>query len=110
MADSYLGYGLAVEGGQYEDGLRRCRAAVRRELWEPETWLNLARTYLLRREKRSAVQAIEQGLEIDPDQAELLALQRRLGVRRRPVLGFLDRGHPLNVALGKMRHGFSRRS
>lgn len=46
------------------------------------------------------------GLEVDPGSLELLELQRELGVRRTPVVGFLDRGNPLNRLLGGMRHLF----
>ncbi|MDX1383874.1 MAG: hypothetical protein R3190_09550 [Thermoanaerobaculia bacterium] len=107
LAGSYLGYGLASVRGEVDEGLSYCWAAVRREVWEADNHLNLARTYLLRREKKLAVAAIELGLSIDPRHSGLQSLRKRLGIRRKPVLGFLPRGHSLNVALGRLRKKLS---
>ena len=39
---------------------------------------------------------------------ELRELQKELGIRRQPVLGFLPRRNVLNRILGWMRHQFAR--
>jgi hypothetical protein len=74
------------------------------ELFEPENYLNLARTCLLARDRRGAVKAVRAGLKIDRGNQKLIALYKELGVRGQPVLSFLDRAHPLNVLLGRIRH------
>jgi hypothetical protein len=40
---------------------------------------------------------------IDPQNAAILAEMRALGIRRRPVLGFLRRGHLINRWFGRLR-------
>ncbi|MEL7060492.1 MAG: hypothetical protein AAGN46_10740 [Acidobacteriota bacterium] len=105
---SYLGFGLARHRRQIPKGIRLCRQAIRLEFYQPENYLNLARTCLLsERYRREAVAAVRDGLKIDPGHAELLALQARLGARRQPVLGFLSRRNLLNRLLGWLRHQLS---
>lgn len=101
---SYLGYGVARTRRQIADGRRLCRHAVKMEFYQPEAFLNLARTELLAGDRRSAVAALESGLALDPDHGELLALGREMGRRRPPVLGFLSRDNFLNQILGRLRH------
>ncbi|MEM7357305.1 MAG: hypothetical protein AAF657_41200, partial [Acidobacteriota bacterium] len=94
---SYLGYGLAHHRGQIKKGLRLCRHAIKLEFYQPECYVNLARSALLSEKYRyQAANAVESGLAIDPDHHELLELQRQLGARRPPVLSFLSRGNVLN--------------
>ena len=101
---SYLGYGLARTQGRIDEGLRLCHHAVKAEFYQPENYLNLARTHLLAKNRRAAVRALADGLKIDPNSTGLLTLKRELGVRRSPVLPFLSRTNPLNVFLGSLRH------
>ena len=72
--------------------------------YQPENYLNLARTQLLANDRRGAVSAIQGGLKIDPHQEDLLELQRQIGVRREPVLSFLSRDNLINRILGRLRH------
>ena len=70
----------------------------------PDLLVNLAKAYLVARNKRAAVHALRRALNrsrgVDPRaQAELAAL----GIRRTPVLGFLPRGFFLNAWLGRLR-------
>mgnify|MGYP000491219723 CR=1 FL=1 len=68
-------------------------------------YVNLARTALLADQSRhEAAEAVYQGLKIDPGHPELRELQRELGIRRPPVLGFLSRRNMLNQILGWLRH------
>jgi hypothetical protein len=107
---SYLGYGFAHRGGQVKKGLRLCRHAIKLEFFQPENYVNLARTALLsKRYRRQAATAVLDGLEIDPDNPELLELQKKLGARRPPVLRFLSRRNLLNRILGRLRHDLTRR-
>ena len=47
--------------------------------------------------------AIAQGLALDPRNAALRALHDEIGVRKRPVFGFLSRNNPVNRTLGRLR-------
>lgn len=100
---SYLGYGLAAAGDEYEEGVRYCESAVRQEVWEPEHYLNLARTYLLRKDRRRAVRVLDLGLRLDAAHPALRALRSQLGWRRRSTFPFLPRAHALNRWTGSLR-------
>lgn len=101
---SYLGYGLARYENRVGEGLMLCRHAVKREFWQPENHLNLARTQLLAHNRRGAVEAVAAGLRVHDSHPVLEDLRAALGVRRPPVLPFLDRTHPVNRWLGVLRH------
>lgn len=107
---SYLGYGLARHRGQVKKGLRLCQHAVKLEFYQPECYVNLARTALLsERYRRQAATAILDGLEIDPEHPELLELQRQVGARRPAVIPFLSRRNLFNRIFGWLRHRLTRR-
>jgi hypothetical protein len=107
LALSYLGYGVASVEGRIRDGIRYCRAGVDREIWQPEAHFNLARTYLLAGRLKSAIEALDYAIGLDPDNLEMLELRVSLGMRRQPTFFFLDRGHPLNRITGRLRHRLS---
>jgi hypothetical protein len=104
---SYLGFGIARFDRRYREGLRLCRHAVKRD-YQPENYLNLARTHMLVGDRKGAVRAVGAGLKVDPGYARLRELWRELGMRKRPVLGFLSRDHVINRILGKIRHSWSK--
>ena len=103
---AYLGYGLARYQNKFEEGLQLCQQAVALEFHQPESYVFLAQTCLLIEDRRSAIDAIDRGLEIDSAFGPLVELRYRLGMRRPPVLSFLPRSHSLNRTLGKIRHRF----
>lgn len=103
---SYLGYGVARCQGQVKEGIRLCRHAVKQEFYQPENYLNLARVQLLAGNRRAACDAVERGLRIDATFEPLLRLRQEFGLRRPPVIPFLDRRNPLNQLLGWLRHQF----
>ncbi len=103
VAYSFLGYGIARYQRQVKEGLRLCQHAVKSQFYHPDCHLNLARVHVLAKNRRGAVAAIAQGLALDPRNAALRALQNEIGVRKRPVVGFLSRNNPVNRTLGKLR-------
>lgn len=107
---SYLGYGMARCNGRVKQGLRLCHRGVQLEFYQPENYVNLARTLLLTDDRRAACDAIARGLAIDPEHEKLLELQRGLGLRKRSPVPFLSRRHLLNRILGRIRHDLWHRS
>lgn len=101
---SWLGYGIALHEKRYRDGLRLCEHAVKKQFYEADNFYNLARTRMLLDDRPKAVEAVHQGLRINPRHRGLRKLDRSLGRRNRPVLPFLNRAHLLNRFLGKLRH------
>jgi hypothetical protein len=100
---SYAGRALARCRRQHALALELCERGVAVEFYRGDAWCNLAWVRLLGGDKRGAVEAIAQGLGVEPRHAGLRELHQRLGIRRPPVLPFLPRSHPLNVSLGRMR-------
>lgn len=106
---SFLGQAIARCEGRKRDGIDLCRHAVAQEPYRPENHQNLAVVLLMVGNRRAAVRALRDGLLLDPDHAGLKALEKKMGVRRRPVLPFLPRSNPLNVNFGRLRHARERR-
>jgi tetratricopeptide (TPR) repeat protein len=104
---SYLGYGMAKLHGRKDEGLKLCKRAIELEFYQADNYLNLARVYMLLKQRREAIDTIEQGLKIDRDHRGLRDLQEQFGQRRDPVIAKLGRGHLLNRLLGKIRHDFA---
>jgi tetratricopeptide (TPR) repeat protein len=101
---SYFGFCLARLTERRQEALKLCRQAADSEFYNPEVFLNLGRVALLQCDRQAAFQAFRRGLEIDHGHKELRQEVRRLGVRRRPLLGFLNRDHVLNRLAGRLRH------
>jgi len=101
---SYLGFGIARYDRRIREGITLCEHAVKREFYQPENFLNLARTYQLAGHRKKAIEAVVAGRRIDRAHRGLAQLHRELGLRRRPVLPFLSRTNPINRLLGRLRH------
>jgi hypothetical protein len=101
---SYLGFGIALRDRRIREGLKLCRHSIEVEFYQAENYVNLARTCLLARDRKGAVKAVRAGLKIERHNPQLLAMIKELGVRGQPVLSFLDRAHPINKLLGRIRH------
>jgi hypothetical protein len=98
----YLSYqGLCEVYSGDISGLNLCRRAASMETIQPRVFLNLALTELRLRHRKRACSAVKIGLSIDRTDPGLLKLRERMGVRRRPLLPFLKREHPLNHWLGR---------
>jgi len=103
---SFLGYGIALRQRRVQEGLKLCRHSVKIQFYEPENYVNLARTCLLAGDRPAAVRAVLDGLKVDRQHPELLGLHRELGIRAQPILPFLARSNPLNQLLGRIRHAW----
>ena len=100
---SYFGLSLALARGSVEEAVRACATAVARQPHHPDLHLNLARVHLAAGDPPSALRAAALGLALDPGHRELRSLVRAMERRRRPPLRFLNRDHPVNRALGRLR-------
>jgi tetratricopeptide (TPR) repeat protein len=100
---SYYGLGLALVDRRFDEALELCRSAAKEEFFNPELYYNLARVHLAFGFKAEAIRYLRRGLMIDPGNAEMADELQRLGMRLRPVLGFLPRRHPVNRMLGRVR-------
>jgi tetratricopeptide (TPR) repeat protein len=99
---SYYGLALGLAERRLDRALALCREAAKQEFFNPVHYHNLARLHLAFGFKAEAVRFLRRGLMIDPENREICEHMRRLGVRRRPALGFLRRQHLLNRWAGRL--------
>jgi hypothetical protein len=89
---------------ELQRGLELAKRAERSDPRNPNVYWCLANLHLLARSRRLAIESVERGLRVAPDNFVLLRLRKRLGVRQPPPLPFLSRDHKLNVRLGRLMH------
>lgn len=110
---SYCGCLEAILNKNYTHGIEVCSKAIKlikekmpygHEFYYPILYLNLGRTYLASGNKKYAVEAFQKGLIFDDDNKDLLQEIKKLGLRRKPIVRFLSRSHPINKYIGIMLH------
>lgn len=99
---SYYGLSLARDGSHLREGVDFCRQAIDLEFFNADLFWNYGRVLLLAERRREAFSIFVKGLSVQKNHQEILQELRRMGWRRRPVLSFLARGNPVNIALGKL--------
>lgn len=99
---SYYGLSLALENGQAREGADLCRQAIALEFFNADLCLNYGRVLLANDRRKEAHAAFLKGLSVQKNHQAIIRELAKMGWRRRPVLPFLARGNPLNVALGRV--------
>lgn len=100
------GYGwlMAQVRGQERGGLELVKRMVEAHASIPYVQLNWARACLAAGDRLEGLRIMRKLARVDSLQDHAQHILEWLGVRRRPVIGFLKRSHPLNHALGRIRH------
>jgi tetratricopeptide (TPR) repeat protein len=98
---SWYGYTTALVEKKVARGLEFCRKAIDSQIPDAMFYRNIGKLYLLQNNKRGGIAAFSKGLQIDKGNRAILSEWKALGFRRKPILGFLDRGHWLNRKLGQ---------
>jgi tetratricopeptide (TPR) repeat protein len=110
---SYYGCLDAVVDKNYKRGIEACKKAIKglkdklpfgEEFYYPSFYLNLGRAYLAAGKKKEAIKVFNRGLRLDGENADLLGEMRKLGIRKRPSVSFLDRSSPINKYIGMLLH------
>jgi Flp pilus assembly protein TadD len=101
---SYLGVVLARAERRWAEAEQLCDTAVRMKRNQAQLYLNLAEVYMAAGRREDAMEVLRSGLRYARRDVRLNIAMNRLTERRRPVLRFLPRKHPLNRQLGLMRH------
>lgn len=102
-AMSYFGLCLAMASDRLDEARDICEAAAEAAPTNPEMHLNLSRVCVRQGDRAHAFRILVRGLRVDPRHPGVIEAMRRLGFRRRPVVSFLPRQHPLNRLLGSLR-------
>jgi len=101
---SFYGLCIALVQKKYKLAIEFCQKAIDMNFYWPDHYTNLARVYIAASMKRKAVETLEKGLSMFPEDKGLRRVRRELGVRARPSVPFLGRENPINKALGRSRH------
>jgi tetratricopeptide (TPR) repeat protein len=110
---SYFGCLDAIVNKNYKKGIDNCKKSLKaldkklpfgQEFYLPVLYLNLGRAYLAADRKEEAVDALNMGLKMDPDNRDLLWEMKKLGTRGAPPISFLDRSNPINKYIGMVLH------
>ena len=99
---SYYGLALARDAGQLREGAELCRQAIALEFFNADLCWNYGRVLLLSDRRKEAYAAFVKGLSVQMNHQEILHELGRMGWRKRPLIGFLSRAHPINAALGRL--------
>lgn len=102
-AFSYYGLCVAVVRRKYAQAVEYCNVSLKANFMDPDHRANLAQVYLERGDRRKAVETLNAGLRLEPNNTQINQIFDRIGRRRPPVISFLGRDHPLNIWLGKRR-------
>jgi len=105
---SYYGLARALANGATREAVQACELAVARDSFDPTLHLNLARVYLLAHRTTRALEILERARRLHPGDRALESLLARVDRRAAPTLTGLDRDHPLNRFLGRVRGSFRR--
>ena len=101
---SYTGLLAALAQNRALNAERLCKEAVAIKHNHAQLYLNLAQVYLQAGRTTDAIATLEKGLVSTGRDVRIRRELKKLGLRREPVLSFLERSHPLNRTLGKVRH------
>lgn len=107
-AMSYYGLCLAFATDRLPEARDLCEAAVEAVPDDPDLYLNLGRVCERQEDREHAFRTYVRGLRLNPRHPGLVEALRRLGFRRRPVIGFLPRHHAVNRVLGSLRAALHR--
>ncbi len=110
---SYYGCLQAIVDRKYRSGVDTCRKAIillkkaetfGEELLYPVLYLNLGRAYVAAGKKKDAIETFNKGLQYDSSHRDLRNELRSLGIRKKPLVPFLDRSNPINKYIGMILH------
>jgi tetratricopeptide (TPR) repeat protein len=101
---SYFGLCLALVQKKWKPAIDLCKRAIDLEFYNPDHYVNLTKVYVAAGNRKKALETVESGLKVQPEDDGLIAVRKSLGIRARPAVPFLDRSHPVNVTLGQSRH------
>lgn len=105
---SYLGLCAAYVGEDCDAAITLCRRALSLCPGETTIHVNLGKAYKLKGDLQSAYSTFLDAWRRNKEHPAPAAELSRLGIRRPPVLSFLDRSHALNKHLGILRSKLER--
>lgn len=101
---SYYGLLLAFTHGRNQESIQLCEEAVEKDGRRSSVlYLNLARALAAQDRRRDAITVLQRGVIVHGDDRRLRRELQHLVPRRKPLIPFLDRKHPVNKCYGFAR-------
>ena len=101
---SFFGLCVALVQKKHKTAIDLCKRSLELEFYNGDHYINLMKVYVAAGNRKKALETIEAGLKLHPEDQSLRQARRSLGVRARPAVPFLERSNPINVSLGQARH------
>jgi Flp pilus assembly protein TadD len=105
---SHYGLCVAMEREDFDAAIRLCERAVKIKPRDTVSHVNLGKVHRLRGDNAAAYHSLLRAWKFDKSHPAPATELSRMGIRRPPVLTFLERGHWLNVQLGMIRTRLNR--
>ena len=99
---SLLGAIITKSGGNLKKAEKFCKEAIELESNNSDHYLNLAEVYVKRKWQSKAVEVLRTGIELDPENSEIVKLLNQLCTRKKTPIPFLNRSNPINKFIGKL--------
>jgi tetratricopeptide (TPR) repeat protein len=100
---SYYALARALARRPTPEDVKLCEKAAAEDDFDPDLQLNLGKLYLLTGKTAKALKAFQTGLRLDPTHPRLNIIVSQADRRSKPPLPALDRDHPINRTLGRLR-------
>ena len=101
---SCLGLCKAMVNRRSNEALELCEKALAFGAYGDFFYCNLGKVHLLRGSKQKAYAAFQAGLKTNSRNKDILQALHEMGIRRKPLVSFLPRGHFVNRFAGRMRN------
>ena len=99
---SFYGLCVAKVERRYGKAVECCQTSLKADRFDANHRANLAKVYIEADDRKKAIEALQDGLRIDPDHTAIHYVWDDIGKRRPPVLNFLARDSPINIWLGRI--------
>lgn len=98
MPQGLSSYGLCLARveGKRKIGAELCQKAIELQSYEGKHRANLVRVYVVAKNRRKAVETLDDSLRKLRNDPELLRVRQEIGYRQAPQLSFLSRQNPIN--------------
>src|SRR5579884_1223566 len=98
MPQGLSSYGLCLARveGKRKLGAELCEKAIKLESYEGRHRANLVRIYITAKNRKKAVDVLDDSLRKLRNDPELIRVRKEIGYRQSPQIGFLPRTNPIN--------------
>jgi len=100
---SRFGLCMAIAHADFDAAIKLCERAIKIDPSDPVSHVNLGKVHKMQGDNSAAYSEFIRAWKSDNSHPSPAAELQRMGIRRRPVVPFLPRGHWINVKLGQLR-------